>query len=306
MASKTSLAAMLVVAGLVCLRLTAGVSHAEDAVLDYEQVSAVLFPETSGWTAVNSMKNADEKWLVKNEKALRQSYLDSALAETGEDADCSFIESIFLKEEGYPDYFFIHDMDADGFADVLYTGPAQCSESDATLIWFGVKGGYAVKQDALWNTLALRVKEGGQLQVSSVAIACCDSAVDEYLVGDLTVSGIVGDVSITSDTVIPPAGNKPARFTSGGELALRASPEVDDAYDKDESGHMDTAVFGNVLSKYLPGCTGTVLSTEKDDAGRTWCFVELDDTSNPLRTHDPYEVNAGWVESRYITVSPTD
>lgn len=300
MAFRTSLAVKLVVAGLLCLLMSTGVSNAEVADMEYEQVSSVLFPDTSGWTAVSGVKNADEKWLAGNTNKLKDAFQNSPLADGGD--DCSFIDGIFSSEEGAADYFYEYDVDSDGMRDVIYTGPAICEEADATVIWFGAKGGYTIKQDAPWDVLLLRIKPGKQFQFSSVAVGCCDSIIDEYFVGDISNTSVGGDVSITSDTAMPSAAQKPARFSSGRDMALRASPEVDDAYDKSESEHMDSAVFGNVLSRYMPGCTGVVIGSDKDAAGNQWCFVRLDETCNPLRTHDPYEVNAGWVDAQDITV----
>jgi hypothetical protein len=78
---------------------------------------------------------------------------------------------------------------------------------------------------------------------------------------------------------------------------LRQSPETLDQYDEVSSHHADHAVFGNILSKFVPGATATIAGRQKDKLGNEWLFVIVDRDSNALAYHRPFRVNAGWTKT---------
>jgi hypothetical protein len=103
-----------------------------------------------------------------------------------------------------------------------------------------------------------------------------------------------GSKAITSKTQLPKQAVSTVSFTTGKELVLRSSPRKIDTYDEVASEMTDGAVFGNILSKYLPGCTGHLLGRQPVHGKESWCFVVLSRECNPLRTHAAYSVNSGW------------
>jgi hypothetical protein len=103
-----------------------------------------------------------------------------------------------------------------------------------------------------------------------------------------------GSKAITSKTQLPKQAVSTVAFTSRKEMVLRSSARKIDTYDEVASEMTDGAVFGNILSKYLPGCTGHLLGRQPDHGKESWCFVVISRECNPLRTHAAYSVNTGW------------
>ncbi|MGE5681538.1 MAG: hypothetical protein ACM34K_11740 [Bacillota bacterium] len=58
-----------------------------------------------------------------------------------------------------------------------------------------------------------------------------------------------------------------------------------------------TSSKGNVLSKFLPGCKGRIVLSQKDNNQTLWYFVVLDNENKHLRTHAPVDASAGWVDA---------
>jgi hypothetical protein len=275
--------------------------NAEQGNPDYTKVSTFLFPETNSWTPVRKMKIPDKKYVRSHENQLRNAYRESKFGKEWEDKYCSFIGRVFSEDRSFPNNLYIHDADGDSNLDVIYTGLSQCAEGNSTIIWFGTKHGFVIKQDIFWHTLALRVKEGNPVRLSSVAVGCCGSVIDEYYVGPLFNLRNQGIRNITSTTTLPQKDEKPVPFVAtNSELVLRSSPERKDTYDEGLSGWLGVAVFGNILTKFLPGCSGSIIGRHVDRESKLWLFVVVDKKCDALRAHVPYNVSAGWIEAATI------
>jgi hypothetical protein len=169
------------------------------------------------------------------------------------------------------------------------------------LIWYAIDNGFEVRQDILWEIKALKIYPGKDLQLSSVAVGCCADPIDEYYLGNVSSVRADGIIRTTKTTVQPnKLSDTRKHFRNGGETILRGSPEKKDAYDRSLSGLEQMAIFGNILSKYLPGVTGSILAKRKDKQGRLWLYVLIDEQSKLLRYHNPYSVNAGWILKQNI------
>ncbi len=292
--------------GILCLIMAcfAISSNAEESGPDYEKISVLLFPETSTWQIVSGMKRADAAFLSKIKQDLRKAYAGSKISKEYESEHCSFIERVFDKEFHFPNGFYRYDVDGDGIQDVIYTGTALCSEADSTLVWFGQKGKpkYEIRQDVFWPMRTIRVNKGNQAGFTSVSAGCCGSITDEYFSGTLKAMRKGGVKTITSDTELPKQTLPSVVFKTDKEMVLRSTPQQNDKYDEDASEITGGAVFGNVLSKYLSGCTGELRDKQTDQNNIPWCFVVLSKECNILRTHAAYVVNTGWTSCDALKV----
>lgn len=286
-----------ITAVLLTLILITHFVSAQENRSSYEKISAILFPETSSWTLVSQLKHAEEPFLQKVEPQLKKAYLSSNIYKEPQDEMCSFADKIFSKEYKSPDNFYIHDVNLDGIEDIIYSGPSQCSEGHATVIWFGKGKGYEIKQNLRWHVLAIRIKEGDPVQISSVSVGCCGDVLDSYLCGPLRNLRINGVMKVYFQTALPLQTKDSEHFTTAQELVLRSSPETNDQFNKISSEYHKIAVFGNVLSKYLPGCSGRIAGSMQDKVSNLWYFVIMDESSKQLRTHAPFDVCAGWINS---------
>lgn len=289
---------------LILLFLASNIVSAENDEASFSKISAILFPETASWTLVSNMKHADSAFLRNNEAKLREAYLSSKLMNK-EDISCSFIDRVFSSDYGSPKYFYIHDIDHDGIDDILYTGTSPCSEGNATVIWFGTPQGFEIRQDYFWYALAIRISEGKQLQISSVAVGCCGEIIDDYMCGKVINLRCEGIQRFYHMTELPPLAEERSRktaesFVSKKELTLRSTPEINDNYIDGFSQLLGRAVFGNILSKYMKGCKAEIIGNIIDKHSRKWYFVVIDNKSKALRTHVPFDVCAGWISSDNI------
>ncbi|MDP4191731.1 MAG: hypothetical protein Q8858_09225 [Bacteroidota bacterium] len=290
---------------LILLFLASNIVSAENDEASFSKISAILFPETSSWTLVSNMKHADSAFLRNNEAKLRKAYLSSKLINNPGDISCSFIDRVFSADYDFPKYFYIHDIDHDGIEDILYTGMSPCSEGNATVIWFGTPQGFEIRQDYFWYALAIRISEGNNLQISSVAVGCCGETIDDYMCGRIINLRCDGMKRFYHTTELPPlteqSGKTVESFVSKKELTLRSAPEINDNYIDGFSQYLGKAVFGNILSKYMTGCKGEIIENIADKNSRKWYFVVINNESKALRTHMPYDVCAGWISSDNIS-----
>lgn len=276
------------------------ISHAEESQNNHAATSAFLFGDTLSWTPVNKMRKPDKAYLKENKKRLRDAYFANRTWNNEKTSCPSFIDTIFSPQADYNKFFRLHDLDKDGVLDVLYTGDAICEEGDVTLIWYGHRNGFAVA-NGIENILVIRINEGPELNLSSVEVGCCTDMVDRYFVGSFYNNPRSRSINILKTTRFPEQSEKPAPFiVKDRELILRSSPEVKDEYDEDASSLNNVAIFGNIVTKYLPGCSGNIISSHKDADSKLWYFVVLDELCGSLRTHVPYNVSAGWIDSTNI------
>ncbi len=268
-------------------------SHAAEG--NFLTQSELFFPETAAWVSVADAPVVERADFDRIKEQLRSAYRGSRMTDAEEDNDCSFISRAL--DEANRTSFRRLDVDGDGIPDILYTGSGLCREGGATLVWFGRNNGFEIRQPALWAAVTLKVLPANKPRISWAEAACCGGTVDEYGVGDLDNIRMV-EVVKTANFAEPPKTHypKPEQFKNARETVLRSSPRRLDAYDASLSEVQGAAVFGNILSKFLPGVTGKALAEYRDRGGRAWCFVLLDDSNDVLRYHSPFSVNAGWVE----------
>jgi hypothetical protein len=275
---------------------------------DHLLILTLLFHETAGWAPVETMPRLGRADLDRIESRLRDAYRRSKISNKMESVECSFIDRLFDPEYQSERFFHQFDVDADGIDDIMYSGSALCTEGDVTFLWFGRTYGFEIRQDYLWVIRTLRILPGNPARVGSVAIGCCDAQDDVYSVGTLnnpTHSGDPGHLSertVVKNMTIPEVLFGPTRLrVRGKELVLRSSPKTDDRYEEARGEHMENAVFGNILSKYLPGCGGAVIGGNKKGESELWYFVLLDNCER-FRIHSPFEVSAGWVKASEISL----
>ncbi len=65
---------------------------------------------------------------------------------------------------------------------------------------------------------------------------------------------------------------------------------------------MSYAIFGNVLSRFLKGASGSVVAERKDASGLQWAYVRIESDSDALRKDAPYRANVGWVEMKDLSL----
>jgi hypothetical protein len=294
--------------GLIILLMSGPPCRAQATDRDFTGISAKLFPAARDWTCVSQMKHASATYLRENESKLKTAYA-AAVKKSGLESEyCSFIERAFADKYGFPQGFYIHDLNADGLPDVMYTGGAECGEGNATVVWYGATKGFIVKQPEIENSMVLRVKEGKTPRMCTVAVACCAGQTDEYFLGNFLDTGLDIEKSLVVDikTGMPvKTENMPLPFVGeANEMILRSSPARDNSYNKAMSGLMRAPVYGNILSKYRSGCKGEVLARKGDGKANLWYFVALDKTCRARATYDPFKANVGWVEARGITMTP--
>lgn len=278
---------------------------AGEDVPDHVGRSGVLFPETVSWLTIQTLRRPPVAYLREAQQQLVNAYVVSKIGKAGESADCSVIGRIFADDNLLKTCFFTCDADGDGADDIIYAGPAECAEGNATIIWFREEQGFAVRQDVLWQMLALRVKPGKVPAISSVEVGCCAGLTDTYYVGTLDNFRLGGMRRILKDEVMPSVVVKPTEFAvTQRELVLRSSPKVNDRYDEGISQLQHSAVLGNVLARYLPGCTGVIVGRQKQKDGKVWYFVVLSEPCDYLRVHDPFSTNAGWIEENGLSRHP--
>jgi hypothetical protein len=258
---------------------------------DYRRIAALFFPETASWTKVGSMQHVDEKWLDANLAQLKRVF--SAKTHLMDCSLASMLDWVTPKEYAT---FYLHDVNADGRPDVVFCGYSLEQESPATVIWFATATGYDADLLYFWGML-LSVKEGANLKLAAVKYGCCGEEIDTY---SLRGSGKPAFRNIISSITFPKRESAKIGFLTKEELVLRMSPLINDTYD-DFSTTANHAIFGNILSMYLPGCRGVVAGNSPDSAPG-WSFVILSDGCRPLRTHLPYDVDAGWVETRQLNL----
>jgi hypothetical protein len=287
--------------GLLLALVLSQVCHAGN---DATNISAMLFPETKTWPLVSASPAVSPDRFEAIHAQLLKAYKASALGDSRplEGPECSFIEKAFGPEN--LSSFHVMDVDGDGTMDIVYAGSAQCTEGDATIVWFASGDDYIVRQQAILPLFALGVAPDKK-KISSVESGCCGDPISTYYLGNFENMRRFARIRIMEDTILPTKLlEQPVPFKNGKATVLRSTPLIQNHYDKDQSMLMAHAVYGNILRKYLPGTTGSILAYQKDKKGRQWLFVKLDpyDASvkgsfdnEALSVEAPYAVDAGWV-----------
>ena len=274
----------------IMLAATAGAADYERS--NHLRVSEILFPETRGWQAVDSLSSPGMDALLRDKERLRALYLETE--QRRESPECSFITRA-LDERFDPERFRSADLNGDGFEDVIYSGPAQCAEGYAAVIWFGGKNGLSTKPVKYVPLELLNVEAGGQRRLSSCMPGCCGDIVDEYFVGKLVNPRLLARVRVHHQLSLPEEMELVSEeYASQDKLVLRQAPVENDEYDRNMSGALAHAVFGNVVAEYLPGATGRIVARFEDGKGACWGLLIVDEASHALRIGAPERINAGW------------
>jgi|WetSurSiteA1Bulk_404760.scaffolds.fasta_scaffold16672_2 hypothetical protein len=277
---------------------------------DQSLVLTIIFPETAKWISVADMPTVESSDLEELGTKLKDAYNKSKIGQRFEDSGCPLINRLLDKAFSfYLRHLHRFDINADGKDDIIYAGQSFCSDGDITIIWFGNDPDFVIPMDYLWQRKALKILPGKNVEVGIIEAGCCGSLFDEYYVGTLDspkknadprIPGRLRPQTILKRTTLPKVLAGPTAFRAiGPELVLRFSPEIQNGYDESASGFIDNAVFGNILSRYMPGCKGTIIGENKEEGIDLWYFVLLDDCG-PLRIHSPFEVTAGWVKASEI------
>jgi len=274
----------------------AAAAHAADSENpNHNRISEILFPETRGWQAIDSLPSPEMDRMLRDRWLLRSIYLKTEQRVLMEVPDCSFITTA-LYEHFDLKLFRVADLDGDGFADMVYSGPGRCMEGYATVIWFGAESGLAKKPVGIIPSRLLKVEMERPKRISCVKTGCCDDVVDEYFIGDLGNPRRYAQVRVHRALCIPKEMEFVSRdYTARRKLVLRQAPIKNDEYDQDASNARAHAVFGNIVAEYLPGAKGSIVAYFKDDESRRWGLLVVDEASQALRTGSPDNINVGWV-----------
>ncbi len=262
---------------------------------DHNRISEILFPETRDWQAIDSLPSPEMDRMLRDRWLLRSIYLKTEQHVLMEAPECSFITRA-LYEHFDLALFRVADLDGDGFEDIIYSGPGECMEADATVVWFGAENGLATKAVRIIPFRLLKVETEGRRRMSSVKTGCCGDIVDEYLIGNLVNPRLFARLRVHGALDIPKEMELVSRdYDARRKLVLRQAPIRKDEYDHNASGALAHAVFGNIVAEYLPGAKGTIVAFFKDDEGKRWGLLLVDDASQALRIGDPENINVGWI-----------
>lgn len=297
---RTSRAVVLFTVLAAIFLVSAAIFAGQTKEPDYDRILTTLFPKTASWIPVNSLPRLNPEEVKKLQPELTRAFLASKLNDSEDRND--FIKRLFFNANSTILYRF--DVDVDGGEDIVYAGECFGATWNTTIIWFNGDKDFIIRQGQWWAMEALRIAPGKPAFLGSVAPGCCGE-MDEYYQGDSnnpkgmpSRSGVAEPARVYQSTIIPSTILKPTKFTApDDDLVLRYSPEIDDKYNVNISRGMDCAVFGNILAKYIAGCWGTILGEKRDKDGGRWYFVRLDEKCLALRSHYPYNVNAGWIKA---------
>lgn len=265
--------------------------------LNYDLESKLLFPEINNWQLFSKLKLIDKSKFTEIMPHLKTAYLSSEIAKKYDGgSSCSFISRTLNNNSKLE--FYCYDIDGDSIKDVIYNGNAHCAEGHTFLIWKGKKDGtFSIMKNSFWSVKAIAFQYKHKLLICSFKGACCGGMMDEYYLGHIGNIRQKGTIRVhiyteqPKDSVI-----QPIHFTNENKTILRSSPKIDDEYDISSSHRECTAVFGNIISKFLGGASGKILAKHQDVNSRNWAYIIFDQNADPLRYHSPYPADVGWIE----------
>jgi hypothetical protein len=279
---------------LIFLSLAAAANAVELENPSHLRLSEILFPETRSWQAVDSLPVPETESLRGERWRLRYVFLTTEQHALIEAPECSFITRA-LYEYFDPARFRVADIDGDGFADIVYSGSAQCDEGEAAVIWFGGESGLATRPVAIVPLELLRVELEGRRRTIGVKAACCAGVEDDYFVGDPANPGRFARARVHKTLYVPDGMKLVGKeYDARGKLVLRQAPIEDDEYDKYKSAVSGRAVYGSIVAEYLPGARGRIVASFKNDRGKRWGLLIVDEASRAVRTGGQENVNVGW------------
>ena len=278
------------------IALLAAATHAADSERpNHNRISEILFPDTRDWQAIDSLPSPEMDRMLRDRWLLRSIYLKTEQHVLMEAPECSFITRT-LYERFDSKLFRVADLDGDGLADIVYFGDGECMEGYAAVVWFGAENGLATKAVRIIPFRLLKVETEGRRRMSSVKTGCCGDIVDEYFIGNLVNPRLFARVRVHGALDIPKEIELVSRdYHARRKLVLRQAPIRKDEYDRDASGALAHAVFGNIVAEYLPGAKGNIVAFFKDDEGKRWGLLLVDEASRALRIGGPENIDVGWV-----------
>ena len=283
---------------LVCLLLMtflAPGAHAGVVSSQYD-FSLILFPGTKTWQPVDSLPRPDMKVILRDRELLKSIYLKTQQKMLIERPECSFItRALYEHLDGRS--FKSVDMDGDGIADVAYFGLNQCDEGYAAVVWLEGPDGPLERDVTIIPYRVLRVDTTQSRRICGVEPRCCAGEADEYFVGDLLNPTGIADIRVHIGLDLP-AGMKIVHepYVVRRTTIARLVPVERDEYPSDSTLYTSRGSDrGNIVAKYLPDATGTILAYFKDYKGRRWGLLEIDKESRALRSGVTYDVDVGWI-----------
>jgi len=253
------------------------------------RIADLLFPETTAWQTPDELP------------ALGRDDLTSELAETLRLAapfpgPCSETEELLGQVDAASR---IHRFGIDQADDgLIYSDNSSCGEGDVTIVWRRVEK--RIFTSIHFPARVLKLRGGGRPRFTAVEVGCCANPIDQYHVYEwLRGSGIrhVTDVASAKMLEIPESAVLERQTLNfEGEVTLRISPELSDAWDPEQSEVEGTAIFGNIARKYLPGIAASEILAYRDPAGRSWALVLVPQWWNARAYYNGFVVNVGWVQ----------
>lgn len=232
-------------------------------------ITEVLFSQSKHWNKLNRLPVLAGSELKLIKSGLISAYREAHVGERDWEFSqtiCSFMERVL----GTTDFgkFYQLDVDRDGVQDVIYTGSAQCSEGNETVIWYGSPKGFVIRQPQIGPGLeVLHISPDGR-SFTSVEHGCCGYPYNKYFSGSLHnprehEHWVVTWMEFPSSTFQTP---RPIRTTK--KVVLRTKPDNDQEFDEE----------GAPILPCRKGARGKALA-EKVVNGRKWFFVEMNQKS---------------------------
>ncbi|MFL5740417.1 MAG: hypothetical protein ACJ75B_09390 [Flavisolibacter sp.] len=205
------------------------------------------------------------------------------------------------------------DLNGDGKEDVIFEGE---SGGEATEVMIFVSAGQSykkvfssfegiVKMDWENNRLArLYIDDWG----------CCDDYLVKHMIYQVTYSQanipnfkkVYQGLSIKDGMIPDTLLEKPFRFEVLNDgYKIRSAPTIDDSSAQSWDNDQTMKGNGNSIGRLIKGATGTALAKRRDNTGREWLFVQIDEPYLP-RNDIIYVDNKfptklmGWISSRFI------
>ena len=260
--------------------------------VDYLSWSDIYFPVAKEWQRFDELPLAGIGFQSNqiSINALVESFYAKRSAE-----NIGTCEPVLRQITHHKESFRQFDVNGDGQPDVVYSGPSGCAEGYRTDVW--LKQGHSYQYDARFaaNGMLLRVLPGQSPGYVMVDIGCCADPVDGYVLrkpggGLMTYRTLKQTMQYVDSKPIEMAG------TLTHSLTLRSSAEEKDEFDEATSEIFESAVYGNVVARFMAGAKFSALAALRNN-GDLWYFVAVPRQGRMYREYSPAGVDAGWVKA---------
>ncbi|PWJ38551.1 hypothetical protein [Sediminitomix flava] len=205
--------------------------------------------------------------------------------------------------EKYYSYFNPYYFNSDTLVDFIYEGPGG-GESDIVSIWINTGLGF---ENIISSAGCIEKIEKkfpySPTEIHFIQYGCCADPHNFYQIWTYINYEIIEGIeyNFLDATEIPKDFNyKFSIRVKNTPYKLRATPEI-----INDNLHSDYDQ-GNVIAEYSQGDIGHVLDSKKDDTGRQWYFVLME---NPLSEEGYHSYNSlrnrkwlGWMSGRYVEI----